>query len=176
MLSIALRIGFPALLALLVGACVGPGFQERIKIFAQHGTSDARFARTPSEEKTNGEAGLAGDARQQLEAYFLCNRAAAAIVSTQRGDPATLAIAARTFCKTEDHNLEGSLIAAHADQKIFGRSANRQAIAMKGLQAARKQALENNLADIVAFRATANPTPAPSRPQGTPTPKTGHEI
>ena len=106
----------------------------------------------------------------------MCNRAAAAIVSTQRGDPATLAIAARTFCKAEDHNLESSLIAAHADQKIFGRSANRQATAMKGLQAARKQALENNLADIVAFRATANPTPAPTRPQGTPTPKTGHEI
>ena len=174
--SIARRIVFPVLLALLVGACVGPGFQERIKTFAQHRTSGSNFSQTGAEEKPNGEAGLAGGARQQLEAYFMCNRAAAAIVSTQKSDPATLAIAARTFCKTEDRNLESSLIAANSDQKIFGRSAKRQAIAMKALQAARRQALENNLADIVAFRATTNPTPVPSRPQGTPTPKAGHEI
>ena len=172
--SIALRSGFPVLLALLVGACVGPGFQERMKMFAQHGTSDTKFARTPAEEELNREAVLLTYARPQLETYFMCNRAAAAIVSTQRGDPASLAIAARTFCKTEDHNLESTLIAAHADQRNYGR--NRQAIAMKALRAARKQALENNLADIVAFRATANPTPVPSRPQGTATPKAGHEI
>ena len=176
MLSIALRSGFPVLFALLVSACVGPGFQERIKTFSQHLTSDTKLARTPAEAKPNGEAGLAGDARQQLEAYFMCNRAAAAIVSTQRGDPATLAVAARAFCKTEDHNLASSLIAAQSDQKIYGQPANRQAIATKALQTARKQALENNLADIVAFRATANPPPVPSRPQGTATPKTGHEI
>ena len=176
MLSSALRSGFPVLLALLVGACAGTGFQERMKIFSQHGTSDTKFARMPAEEASNREASLAGDARPQLETYFMCNRAAAAIVSTQRGDPASLAIAARTFCKTEDHNLESALIAAHADQKIYERSAKREAIAMTALRAARKQALENNLADIVAFRATANPTPVPSRPQGTATPKTGHEI
>lgn len=175
MLSSALRSGFPVLLALLVGACAGPGFQERMKIFSQRGTSDTKFARMPAEEASNREASLAGDARPQLETY-MCNRSAAAIVSTQRGDPASLAIAARTFCKTEDKNLESVLIAAHADQKIYERSAKRQAIAMTALRAARKQALENNLADIVAFRATANPTPVPSRPQGTATPKTGHEI
>jgi hypothetical protein len=176
MLCTVLRSGFPVLLALLAGACTGPGFQERMKLFSSYKTSDTKFARMPAEEASNRQASLAGDARPQLETYFMCNRAAAAIVSTQRGDPASLAIAARTFCKTEDHNLQSALVAAHAEGKIYERSAKRQAMAMTTLRAARKQALENNLADIVAFRATASPTPVPSRPQGTATPKTGHEI
>jgi hypothetical protein len=172
MLSIALRSGFAILLALLVGACVGPGFQERMNTFAQLGSTDKNKFGPPAEVK----AVFTDDARPKLEAYFMCNRAAAAVVASQRGDPASLAIAARGFCKTEDYNLQSALIAAQAGQNIFGGSASRRAIAMKALRAARSQALENNLADIVANRATTSPPPAPSVPHGPSPPKTGHEI
>ena len=172
MRSIAVRSGFFVVLAFLVGACTGPGFQERMNAFV----SDAKYSWEPAEEQTNRMANFAGDARSQLEAYFMCNRAAAAVVSSQKGDPTSLAIAATSFCKTEYQNLERALIAVQASQKNYARSANRPAIAMKALRAARKQALENNLADIVAFRATANPTPVPSEPHEPARPKSGREI
>jgi hypothetical protein len=172
MYSIAFRSVFSILIALLVGACTGPGFQERMRSFV----SKTTYSWEPVDEKTNRMANLAGDARPQLEAYFMCNKAAAAIVYSQRGDPASLAIAALSFCKTEDQNLESALIAAHAGQKNYERSTDRQTIAMKALRAARKQALENNLADIVVFRATANPTPVPSEPHRNATPKTNRDI
>jgi hypothetical protein len=172
MRSVAVRSGFAVLLAFFVGACTGPGFQERMNAFV----SDAKYSWEPAEGKTNRMANFAGDARSHIEAYFMCNRAAAAVVYSQKGDPTSLAIAATSFCKTEYQNLERALIAAHAGRKIYARSANRPAIAMKALRAARKQALENNLADIVAFRATANPTPVPSEPHEPTIPKSGREI
>jgi hypothetical protein len=172
--SFALRHAFLVPLALLLGACVGPGIQERLNAFVVSGPSETKIAWTPAEKETNGKTNLARDTRAELEAYFMCNRAAAAIVSSQRGDPASLAVAARAFCKTEDHNLKSALVAA--GQKLYGPSTNHLAVAMRTLRAARKQAIENNLADIVAFRATANPSPAPQQPSGTARPKAGRDI
>ena len=153
--------------ALLVCACVGPGFQERMGIEARRASSDAKFSSSSVEEKTNRETNIADDARRQLEEYYICNRSAAAVVATQTGDPVSLAIAARNFCRTEEHNLGKVLTAAQAHPKIYGRhaiSANHPAFSRITLEKVRKQALENNMGDIVAFRATENPTLAPSRP------------
>ena len=153
--------------AILVCACVGPGFQERMGMEAQRVSSDAKFTWTSVEEKTSRKANIADDARRQLEEYYICNKSAAAIVATQTGDPASLAIAARNFCRTEENNFGKVLTAAQVHPKNYGRhaiSANHPASAKKTLEAVRKQALENNMGDIVALRATENPTHAPSRP------------
>ena len=165
--------------ALLVCACVGPGFQERMGIQARRASSDSKFSWTSAEEKTNRKANIADDARRLLDEYYICNKSAAAVVATQTGDPASLAIAARNFCRTEEHNLGKVLTAAQTHPKNYGRhaiSANHPAFSRKTLETVRKQALENNLGDIVAFRAIENPTLAPSRPPKAARPSNSHSI
>jgi hypothetical protein len=157
------------LLALLVCGCAA---DNRTRTDAQFDATVASVNDFVAKSRADAEAKIADYDRRietwkpQLRIYYGCNRNASKIVSTQAGDPTSLAIAARSVCRTEEANLQKAIYAAYTDDPRFG---------MDALEKARLKALENNTGDIVAARAVANPTPRSPAPQTAP-PNKGNEI
>ena len=90
-----------------------------------------------------------------LAPYKACNRNASRLVAMQPGDPISLAVAARSLCKTEEANLRKAIYSAYTNTPSFG---------IDTMEKVRKVILENNTGEIVASRAKASLPPAPSPP------------
>lgn len=95
-------------------------------------------------------AGYLADAQKRLESYtpllrkyFACNKKASKIVSTQVGEPASLAVAARTLCVAAEVDLQNAVNAAYADKPSFG---------LENMEKFRRSAVEDNIGSIVASR------------------------
>jgi hypothetical protein len=156
------RSATAVLLALLVWGCAADNRlteAQREKEFRD--SSRANAENFVAKLKADAEAKIA-DYDRRLESYkplsrsyFVCNRSASKIVSTQPGDPVSLAVAARSICRSEEANLREAVRAAYADDPKFG---------MDSMERFRAKALENNTGDIVAARAATNSNPALSRP------------
>lgn len=120
--------------------------------------------------EADGAAYLA-DAQKRLESYtpmlrnyFTCNNKASKIVSTQVGEPASLAVAARTLCLAAEVDLQNAVNAAYSDKPSFG---------LKNMEKFRKAAVENNIGSIVAFRIKGGDK---SEHQPAPLPNPGQNI
>lgn len=166
MLTSAQRIAIALLLALLVSGCAQDNYAEKMaqrdREFSNAVVASAKdYA---AKLQAESEAKIADDKRRiesfrpLLRDYYVCNRSASKIVSTQPGDPISLAVAARNICRSEEANLRKTAYAAYADDPQF---------VMTTMEKFRARVLENNTGDIVASRAAANSTQAPSRPPET---------
>lgn len=78
----------------------------------------------------------------QVDAYLRCNRDASQAVSTQAGDPISLAVAARSLCPKEELALQQSVFAAY-----------NVATANRIYEMYRQRVIEDNTGLIVTFRA-----------------------
>jgi hypothetical protein len=109
------------LVALLVWGCAD---NRRTEAQRDKEFSDSMRASTENfvaKLKADSEAKLADYARRLesykplIRSYAACNRSASKIVSTQPGDPASLAIAARSICRSEEAKLREAVHAAYTD-------------------------------------------------------------
>jgi hypothetical protein len=78
-----------------------------------------------------------------MRKYFACNKNASRIVSTQSGDPGSLAVAARILCSAAEIDLQNAINAAYSNDPSFG---------LQTMEKIRKLAVETNIGSIVAFR------------------------
>jgi hypothetical protein len=101
--------------------------------------------------------------KPSIRAYYACNKNASRIVATQAGELTSLAIGARSTCRSEEDALYKEAYAAFKDV------AEDPTIAKRLIEKFRKQALENNRGDIVGLRAANTPsgtseTPSTAQP------------
>ncbi len=99
--------------------------------------------------------------KPSIRAYYACNRNASRIVATQAGDPTSLAIGARSTCRSEEDTLYQAAYAAFKDDP------EDPAIAKKLIEKFRKQALQNNTGEIVGLRAANTPSGTSETPSTT---------
>jgi hypothetical protein len=141
-------------LALVLSGCASPqdSYESRMRATAQEFVDKL---------KAQSQAQIADYDRrlETLREYSACNRNASRIVAVQPGDPISLAVAARNLCRSDEVKLRNAIYAAYSDNPSFG---------MEAMEKIRKSILENNTGEIVAYRAKANSTPAPSRPTESP--------
>jgi hypothetical protein len=99
--------------------------------------------------------------KPSIRAYYACNKNASRIVATQAGDLISLAIGARSTCRSEEDALYKEAYAAFKDV------AEDPTIAKRLIEKFRKQALENNRGAIVGLRAANTPSGTSETPSTT---------
>ena len=80
----------------------------------------------------------------EMEAYIVCNLQASKAVSSQPGDPMSLAVAARGLCGNEELALNRAIDAAY-----------RPDLALKIRDRLKMRTIEQNTTSIVTYRARA---------------------